>query len=297
VVDPVGPADQIGAETRAGPRADPPAGVRDGQPTRRQAYRSVLGARMRAQTTYRASFGFQVLANVAQGGLDFAEVYVVFHNVHVLGGLEFRAALLLFGLSNLAFALADVLTGSLDDIPRLIRSGTLEVLMLRPLSLLGQIVTADLALRRLGRAATAAAVLGVALGLAPIRWTPSHAVLLAVTPLAGAGTFAAVFVVAGAVQFWLVDGAEVTNGFTYGGSYAASFSAAVLPLPLRVFFAFVVPTAFVGYLPTLVLLGLPGPALLPSWLGWCGPAVAVLALGLAGLAWRSGIRHYTGAGG
>jgi ABC-2 type transport system permease protein len=261
------------------------------------AYRAILGARLRAQTSYRGSFAMQLLGNLAQGGLDFAEVYLIFHNIRMLGGLSLRASLLVFALANLAFALADATAGSLDEMPRLVRSGTLEVLLLRPLSLVGQLVTADLALRRLGRAVTAAGVLAVALGLAPIAWTPSRVLLLLVTPVAGAAVFVALFVVAGAVQFWLVDGAEVTNAFTYGGSYAASFSAAVLPLPLRTFFAFVVPTAFVGYLPTLALLGLPGPQWLPSWLGWSGPGVAVLALGVAALLWRSGVRHYTGAGG
>lgn len=267
------------------------------EPSRAAAYRAVLGARLRAQTTYRRSFALQLVGNVAQGGLDFAEVYVIFHNVRTLGGLSFRASILVFALANLSFAIADTCAGSLDEVPRLIRTGTLEVLMLRPLSVIGQIVTADLALRRLGRAGTAMVVLAVALVVNPISWTPGRAALLLVTPVAGSTIFVALFVFAGAVQFWLTDGAEVTNAFTYGGSYAASFPAAALPLPLRVFFAFVVPTAFVGYLPALALLGLPGPPWLPAGLGWWSPAIAAVALGTASLAWRTGLRRYTGAGG
>ena len=278
-------------------RATRSDGVAEPTPTRLDAYRAVLGARLRAQTTYRGSFALQVLGNLAQGLLDFAEVYVIFHNVRALGGLGFRPAILVFALANLSFAIADCATGSLDDMPRLIRTGTLEVLLLRPLSTIGQIVTTDLALRRLGRALTAGLVLAAALWLNPVPWTPWRVGLLLVTPLTGATLFGALFVLAGAVQFWLTDAAEVTNGFTYGGSYAASFPASVLPLPLRAFFAFVVPTAFVGYLPALALLGLPGPGWLPSWLGWCVPAVAVLAVGAAASAWRAGVRHYTGAGG
>lgn len=266
-------------------------------PSRWGAYRAVLGARVRAQTSYRRSFAVQVLANLAQGGLDLAEVYVIFHNVRLLGGLDFRASLLVFALSNLAFAIADGVAGSLDEVPRMIRTGGLEVLMLRPLSLLGQIVTEDVALRRFGRAVTALVVLTVAVNLAPVEWTPPRVLLLAITPVTGAALFVALFVLAGSVQFWLIDAAEVTNAFTYGGNYAASFPAAVLPLPLRAFFAFVVPTAFVGYLPVLALLDLPGPTLLPAWLGWWVPVLATLALGAASLAWRTGVRHYTGAGG
>lgn len=99
-----------------------------------------------------------------------------------------------------------------------------------------------------------------------------------------------------AVQFWLVEGREFVNAFTYGGNYAASFPASVFAVPMRAFFTFVVPAAFVAYLPTLVLLDLPGPVGLPQWLGWCSP-VAAVALWCAALAgWRAGLRHYSGAG-
>lgn len=267
------------------------------RPSAWSAYRAVLGARLRAQTAYRGSFAMEVAGNLANSGLEFAEIYVIFHNVRALGGLDLKASLLVFTLSRVGFSLADGLAGSMDEVPRLVRSGTLEVLMLRPLSLLGQIVTADLALRRFGRAVLSLGVLAVVLRIVPVPWTPARVALLVAAPVAGAALFTALFIVAGAVQFWLVDGAEATNAFTYGGSYAATYSAAVLPLPLRVFFSFVVPAAFVGYLPALALLDLPGPAGLPAWLGWWVPAAGTAALGLALLAWRAGVRRYTGAGG
>ena len=95
----------------------------------------------------------------------------------------------------------------------------------------------------------------------------------------------------------MVDGGELANSFTYGGSYAAAYPASVFALPLRLLFTFVVPAAFTAYLPALVLTGQPGPVWLPNWLGWCTPLVAVAAWGAALLTWRAGLRRYTGAGG
>ena len=63
------------------------------------------------------------------------------------------------------------------------------------------------------------------------------------------------------------------------------------------FFTFVIPAAFAGYLPALALLGEPDPTGLPAWLLWASPLVALAAAVAAGLVWRSGIRHYVGAGG
>jgi ABC-2 type transport system permease protein len=261
------------------------------------AYRALIGSRLRSQLVYRGSFGLDVLGSLMIAATDLSEVAILFTRVPVLGGLDAAGAFLVFGLATLGFALANGLCGQLDSMPALIRLGTLEVMMLRPQPLLAQLITNDLTLKRIGGALVGLAAAVAGLARLDVPWTPWRVALLLATPLVAGAVFAALFLAAGAVQFWLVDAAEVTNAFTYGSAYAARYSSAALPLPIRLTFAFVVPTAFTAYLPTLLILGRPGPAWLPSWLGWCAPAVAAAAWAVALLMWRSGIRHYTGAGG
>lgn len=266
-------------------------------PSTLHPYRVLLGSRLRSQLVYRTSFALDLLGSAMIAITDFVEVYVVFHNVPTLGGLDASQAFLVFGLATLGFALANAACGMLDSMPVLIRAGTLEVMLLRPMPLLGQLVTGDVRLKRLGEAVVGIVVLAAALFVVDIDWTAARVALLAATPLSAAAVFGALFLAAGAVQFWVVDGSEVTSSFTYGGGYAARYPSGALPLPVRLLFAFIVPTAFTAYLPALVLLGLPGPPWLPTWLGWCTSLVAVLAWIAALAFWRLGIRHYTGAGG
>jgi ABC-2 type transport system permease protein len=261
------------------------------------AYRVILGARWRAQTAYRGSFLADVVGTVGIGLVDLAEVYVIFRNVTVLGGLTFPQALVVFALATLAFSLADTVVGHLDTLPAFIRAGTVDAFYLRPLSHHGQLVTSDLSLRRIGRIGVALVVLVVALRVNALPLTPRTLLLTGGTVVTGAVIVAALFVAASALQFFLVEGSEVTSAFVYGGSYAAQQSAQVFPHPLRLLFSFVVPAAFVAYLPAVVLLDLPGAALLPAWLGWCAPAAAVATWAVALLLWRAGTRHYQGAGG
>ncbi len=75
------------------------------------AYRAVIGSRIRAQRSYPASFRLDLVGSLLVGFAEFAEVWVIFHNVSALGGLSFRQVLLVFGLANAAFATADLLTG------------------------------------------------------------------------------------------------------------------------------------------------------------------------------------------
>jgi ABC-2 type transport system permease protein len=84
--------------------------------------------------------------------------------------------------------------------------------------------------------------------------------LVGVTELAlvcGTVIFAGLFVCAISLQFFLVNDAELTSSFAYGGSYATSQPASIVPTPLRIVFGQLVPVAFTAYLPTLAILHLP----------------------------------------
>ena len=260
-------------------------------------YRVILRSRIRAQMAYRTSFVTDILGTVGVGLTELAEVWVIFHNVDVLGGLDFTAALLVFALSNICFSLADMFVGHLDLLPTYIRAGTIDAYYVRPLPLLAQFMSSEISLRRMGRLAVAVIVLAVALARADIAWDAAAVALLLLSLVSGTAIFSALFTAAGGLQFFIVDGAEFTNAFTYGGSYAAQQPQGVFPDPLRIFWTFVVPTAFVAYLPAVAILDLPGDFLAPIWLAWCTPLAAVFAWVVAGRCWRAGTRHYQGAGG
>lgn len=259
--------------------------------------RTLYGSRIRSQAAFRTSFLADVAGQVLIVATEFLELWVILAQVGVLGGMDLAQVAVVYGLGSLAFGIADLVLGEIDGLSAYIRSGTLETLLVRPVPMLLQISSLDMSLRRLGRIGVGLAMYVVALGLAGFEPTAPHLLLAMIAPLAGAAIFAALLTLAGALQFWLVDGREFANAFTYGGNYVSTTPGAVFTLPMRAFFTFVIPATLVAYAPTLALLDLPGPALIPTAAGWLGAPAAVLVWVLAALAWRAGIRHYTGAGG
>lgn len=262
-----------------------------------ESYRVLLGSRIRSQLAYRTSFWLTVATSFGIGLIEFLEVYVILTNVPVFGGMTLAQASLVFALANMGFALADMVFGQFDAMPSHLRLGRLEVMLVRPVPLILQFVTADFQLRRLGRVAIGAIIMIIALRHLDLTLTPGTMYLLIISPLVGGAIYGALFVLAGGVQFFVIDGAEFTSAFVYGGSYAGQLPGSVLIEPVRILFTFVIPATAAGYLPALIILGLPGPAFLPAWLGWFAPLFAVWAWVLALLAWRAGIRTFTGAGG
>jgi ABC-2 type transport system permease protein len=272
--------------------ARPVAGI-----SRRESIRVLLGSRIRSQTAYRTSFWLTVATSVGVGLIEFIEIYVILTNVPVFGGMTFAQAALVFALANMGFSFADMVFGQFDSMPSHLRLGRLEVMLVRPLPLIVQFVTADFQLRRLGRVAVGLVIMILALGYLDLTPTPATVYLLIITPFVGGAIYGALFVMAGGVQFFVIDGAEFTSAFVYGGSYAGQLPGSVLLEPVRILFTFVIPATATAYLPALIILDLPGPAFLPSWLGWFAPLFAVWAWVLALIAWRAGIRKFTGAGG
>jgi ABC-2 type transport system permease protein len=262
-----------------------------------RVYLTLLRAGLAGQAVYRTSFVLELLASAAAMGLDFTEVFAVLTRVPSIAGLTLLQVALVFGIASTGFALADLAVGQTDAVIEHVRRGSFDVVLLRPLAVLGQLAAADLQLRRLGRVAASALLLLVVATRVEVAWTPARLGLLLLSPLAAAVVFGALFVAAGALTFWLVDATEVTAALTYGSSYLAQWPTNVLSAVLARLFTFVVPAAFAGWLPALAILGRTDLSGLPGWLPWASPLAALVAATASGLLWRSGIRHYVGAGG
>jgi ABC-2 type transport system permease protein len=234
-------------------------------------YRTIIGSRIRSQLAYRTSFWLNATTSIAVGVIEFVELYVILANVPVFGGLNLRQAALVYALANAAFALADLVFGQLDTMPSYLRLGRLEVMLVRPMPLMLQLITSDFQLRRLGRAVISVVIIMVVLPGLDLQYTPATVYLLLITPFTGAAIYAAFFVTAGGLQFFLISGEEFTAAFVYGGGYAGHLPGSVLIAPLRVLFTFVFPATVTAYLPALLIMGLPGAEFLPAWLGWFAP--------------------------
>ena len=259
-------------------------------------YARLVWAQVRSYTAYRTSFAIDLAINAVVPLLELATVLVLFQVTPSLGGFGAVEVLVMVGIAALAFALADLVVGQIEKIRVYVRMGLMDAVLIRPLSVLGQLLSADFALRRLSRVVVAFVILAVAVARAPIELTPARVALLVVAPVAGAVLFGAIFVAAATVAFWWIDSGEFANGLTYGGRDFTSYPVTVYGQAFRYLFAYGLGFAFVSYYPALALLGRPDPLGAPVWVAWSSPAVAVLAAVLASVIWRFGIRQYRSTG-
>ena len=260
------------------------------------AYRHLVVAQVRSQAQYRASFAVDVAGSALFGVLDMMSVVVLFRVTPTLGGFRFAEVFLMTALAGCAFAMADLAVGNVERLRQYVRSGLFDALLVRPLSSLIQLAAMDVATRRVGRVAFGFAMLAAAAANAQVALTPVRLALLAVTPVAGAIIFGAVFVATATVAFWWIESGEIANGLTYGGLTFAQYPITIYGALFRRLFAYAIGFAFVAYYPALILLDRADPLGAPALLGYASPAVAIVAAALAALMWRTGVRHYRSTG-
>jgi len=257
-------------------------------------YVDVAALWVRAAWSYPGSFWMLLLGSMLINGLDFVGLWIMFASIDSLGGFALQEVALLYGATGVGIGVADTLVGSVERIGQYVRTGRLDQMMTKPVTLMVQVCADQFTLRRLGRVSQAGVVLAWAATY--VDWTAPRVLVATVMVLSAAVLFFGLFVGFSCVQFWTSDASELANAFTYGGGTMTQYPLSVLPRELVVALTFVLPIAFVNWYPCLYLLGRDDPFGLPEWLQLCSPVAALAVLSLALLAWRTGVRHYTSTG-
>ncbi|MBN0045826.1 ABC transporter permease [Streptomyces actuosus] len=251
---------------------------------------------VRSAMTYRASFLLTAFGNLLVTGLDFVALVLMFSQVDSLAGWTLPEVAFLYGLSATAFGIADLTFGSMDVLGARMRDGSFDTLLVRPAPVLAQVAADRFALRRLGRITQAVLVLAYGLLRVDVDWTAAKVLLMPVVLVSGALIFCALFTAGAAFQFVAQDAAEVQNAFTYGGTTLLQYPPGVFGKDVVRGVTFVLPLAFVNWVPGAYVLGRPYPLGLPGWAAFAPPVVAAGCCALAGLAWRAGLRMYRSTG-
>ncbi|MFC4913853.1 ABC transporter permease [Actinomadura gamaensis] len=251
---------------------------------------------IRAAAQYPVSLLLLALGTAATAGLDVAAIIVMFSRAQRIAGFDAAEVLFFYGTSALSFAVSDILLGTTERLGEHVREGTLDALLVRPVSPLIQLATEDFSPRRIGRLVPPVLVLALALPRLDVAWTPGRVAMVPLMVVAGTTIFAGIWVLCSAVQFVLLNSHGATKALTYGGASLTQYPMTVFARDFVRGVTFVVPLAFVNWMPGLYVLGRPDPLGLPGWTRFASPAVGAALCVVAGLAWRAGLRRYRSTG-
>lgn len=253
-------------------------------------YWKFFSIHLKSEMAYPASFFLSCMGRILSTVSSLLGIWVMMWRFGSIGEHTSGEILLGFGVVMTAFNLAECFARGFDAFARIIRQGDFDRLMVRPRSLLFQVICQDTRLASLPNTFLGFLVIGYGVGTAPISWSIPKALVLASMVACGSLIFFGAFLVNSSLCFFTLEGLEIMNIFTDGIRTYSKYPFDIYGKEVLLFTTAVVPMAMVQYWPLQYLVGKG------SWVYGLFPVLSLWFLMPCLLIWRLGVRHYGSAG-
>lgn len=244
------------------------------------------------ELTYRANFVASLLGTTFWLATAMLTVAVFFRQTPRLGGWSFWEVVVLLGVFNALSGLVEtMLRPSIGQLVQDVRSGTLDLVLARPVEAQVYVSFRRLDIWRIGDIVVGLGLSTFALvklGRAP---GPMEIAAFFVTLAAAAAVVYSIWIALMSMAFWFVSVENLSVLFD-AVFEAARYPVSAYPGALRFLFLYLIPIAWTTTIPASALTGRLGGSF-----ALIAAGVAALALLLTRLLWRTALRRYTSAGG
>jgi ABC-2 type transport system permease protein len=251
----------------------------------------------RARTQYRGDFITALAMGLAWQTSVFVFATVILTRFPGLGGWSSGGVLLIVAIRMLSHGGMVLVFNSLIMIPYMVQQGALDAYLIRPMPVYRQVLLYTFPLNALGDSFSALLLFAFAITRVHLAWTPLMALYLVAAVIGGVLLEAAIQTFVSILAFRFTIPIAVFMWFDRMIATFGNYPFSILPLAARAFLTYLLPVAFVAYLPAAVLTGRVASAGVPGWLAYASPAAGPLLYILARYAWYRALRHYESVGG
>ena len=251
----------------------------------------------RARTQYRGDFITALAMGLAWQTSILVFATVLLTRFPGLGGWTSGGVLLIVAIRMLSHGGMVLVFNSLIMIPYIVQQGALDGYLIRPMPVYRQILLYTFPLNALGDSFSALLLFAFAITRVHLSWTPLTALYLVAAVTGGVLLEAAIQTLVSILAFRSTIPIAVFMWFDRMIATFGNYPFSILPLAARAVLTYLLPVAFVAYLPAAVLTGRVASTGVPQWLAYASPAAGPLLYIVARYAWFRALRHYESVGG
>ena len=247
---------------------------------------------LKARMAYRADFFAEVAATGLRTLASLVFVFVLFVPIDQLRGWNRDEILFIYGLSMIPYGMFAMVSWNLYDFgDKYIIEGHFDRVLLRPVNSFLQVLFESFRVQTLAESLIGVAVVVIAGASLDLSWSALDVLWLAVACVSGAVLFIAIFGIVASLSFHFEDRVGIAPpifNMINAGRYPVEIFHPVLRFVLR----WVIPFSFVAFYPSTGLLGRD------EFRSLCllSPLIALVFVGLLGVAWTLGVRRYASTG-
>lgn len=217
-------------------------------------YLKYFSIHLKSQMQYKTSFLFLTLGNFCMQFSTFLGVHFMFNIFNEVDGFTYSQVLLCFAVVIMAFSFAEMLGRGFDQLPRMLANGEFDRALVRPRSVIFQVVASRVHFVRLGATLQAAVVFFWAIPNSGVVWAWDKILTLCLMVICGSLIFYTLFVMQASFAFITTEGLDFMNILTYGGRDHGRYPFSIYGKEVLRFLTFIIPLASFQYYPLLYLL-------------------------------------------
>ena len=218
-------------------------------------YLKYVSMLLKSQMQYKASFIMTSIGQFLVSFTTFLGVYFMFSRFNSVNGFAFSEVLICFSVVLMSFSITECFVRGFDVFPRLIQSGNLDRILVRPRNEIFQVLTSNIDFSRVGRLFQAILMLCIAIPASGIDWTFDKIITVILMIIGGIAVFTALFVLYAGISFFTIESLEFMNIFTDGSREFGRYPLSIYGEGVLKFLTYVVPIALFQYYPFLYLIG------------------------------------------
>ena len=198
---------------------------------------------LKSRMAYKKSFFFSILGRFLTSFTTFLTIVFLFDRFHVVKGYTMGEVLLTSGVTLMSFALAEMFFRGFDSMQMIIKDASFDRLLLRPRSLIFQVMCQMIEFGRIGIIIQSAIMLAIGISLSGVAWTIRRVIVLILMIPTGSLLFSSLFLLHAAVCFFTLEGLEFVNILTYGAREYGSYPFDVYGKALLKICTYIIPYA------------------------------------------------------
>ena len=197
------------------------------------------------------------------------------------------------GIAVFAHSFSEIFLEGLNHLHKRIRLGILDQMLIKPRSIIFQVMCSDFQSNKIGRIIESIIIIIISLIKANISWTFYKILVFILIVIGSVTIFSALLIMKATFCFWALDGMELMNILLEGGRDLSKYPISIYNEKFAKFFTYVVPFGMVNYYPLLYIFDKQISP--PFWYGLT-PLISLIFLGFTLLLWKRGLASYKSAG-
>jgi ABC-2 type transport system permease protein len=254
-------------------------------------YRRLTSQYLKDRLSFQTDFLLGGLGMIMSNVSGFLALLVIFRTIPSLGGWDYYEMLFLYGFAGLAFAPTGIFFDKFWSLWGHLARGDFINCYFKPLNTLFYFVSDVIDIKAFGHLAFNVFVTIFAAVNLRLEWTVIRVLCLVPLYLGAAFSYLGIRIIVSSTAFWLTNNISLMD-FTLTLERFARYPLTIFARPFQVVFVYILPYAFMAYIPVNDFLKSPGPSL--SW--FITPLVGAALFALGCLVWDRGVKHWTGTG-